>query len=238
MVSAHVSAESEILQGLSVKHGTSKSFGNAEDDNYDLLVKGDSDVYGSLTVHGKYTVAKAGVLDFGAAASGQGKNHSQITAREIVLEGDLSKPYRGPGAQLWMYNESASWRTGTLSAERMDFSRSFEVRSDRNTLLEMKGRQDGAKTEVSLGIMKVKGKMLLDGHGLVTAGNGIIFRSKTEDQGFFTAGSMTWEKGSEIWVDGNDGSAYGTVVITDVNQMALGDITVDGYDAKAGTSAT
>ena len=224
MMATAAFAESSRVDSIRTAMGESKTFGTEGKDDYDLTAYY-ADLYGSLTVHGNFTVN--GVMDVGAGAAGAQANHSFIKAKEIRL---------GNRAQIWCYNESENWREATLSADKMDFSKAFEVRSMRNTILEMKGRNDGEKTEVSLGVMWVRGGfMVIDGHGTAGDGTGIIFSSKANDQGVFRAGSMTWEKGSEINVDSN---AYGTVEITDSNQLALGDILIEELKASKGTTGS
>ena len=220
----NTTALAESVKTLSTKIGETKTYGTEGKDDYDLTAYY-ANLYGSLTVNGNLTVN--GVMQVGAANSDVDvqANHSYTKAKEIRLVGD--------NAQLWCHNESENRKEATLAADKMDFSKAYEVSTTRNTILEMKGRNDGKKTEVSLGVMKVGGGfMIIDGHGTAGAGTGIIFSSKTNDQGVFRAGSMTWEEGSEINVDDN---AYGTFEITDANQLALGVIEI-GDSRSQGTT--
>ena len=218
----NTTALAESVNSFGTKIGETKTYGTEGKDDYDLTANY-ADLYGSLTVNGNLTVN--GAMDVGAAvADAPQANHSYTKAKEIRL---------GNRAVLSCYNESENWQEATLAADKMDFSKAYEVKSMRNTILEMKGRNDGEKTEVSLGVMNVRGGfMIIDGHGTAGAGTGIVFSSKTNDQGVFRAGSMTWEEGSEINVNDN---AYGTVEITDANQLALGVIEI-GDSRSQGTT--
>ena len=208
MTSPALAEQLIVDKNLDIKQNASRVHGVEGQDDLEVIYRGSPEIYGSLTVHG--TFSWTGYLDVGAARSDDVAGSAYVTAKKLEAKSN---------AQLWVYNESENWRKATLSADEIDLSKAFTARVDKNTILKMRGRRDGEKTEVSLGVMWVRGGfMVIDGHGTAGDGTGIIFSSKTNDQGVFRAGSMTWEKGSKINVDDN---AYGTVEITDANQLAL-----------------
>ena len=223
MTSPALAEQLIVDKNLDIKQNASRVHGVEGQDDLEVIYRGSPEIYGSLTVHG--TFSWTGYLDVGAARSDDVAGSAYVTAKKLEAKSN---------AQLWVYNESENWRKATLSADEIDLSKAFTARVDKNTILKMRGRRDGEKTEVSLGVMWVRGGfMVIDGHGTAGDGTGIIFSSKTNDQGVFRAGSMTWEKGSAINVDDN---AYGTVEITDANQLALGDIVIGDLNSSQGTT--
>ena len=222
MMNTAANAKQDIRSSYDMKSDEIEEFGEEGKDDYDLIITGSPDIYGSLTVHGNFSVR--GVLDIGYGASGDGLYHSKIKAKKITT-----------GDQVWLHNNLTSLRQSTFEADEIDLSRSYRVEVARNTQLIMKGRHDGSKTKVTLGDIYVAGRITVEGHASVSNDHGIVFSATTPDQGVFSAGSMTWEDESLVIVSKN---AYGSLEATDANRMALNDIKINALTSTTGSQLT
>ena len=222
MMNTAVHAKQDVRSGLDMKSDKVYEFGEEGKDDYDLIITKGADIYGSLTVHGNFSVAHT--LDIGYGASDDSLYHSKIKAKKITT-----------GEQVWLHNNLPDLRQSTFAADEIDLSKSYRVEVDRNTLFTLKGRKDGEKTKVALGDMYVAGRITVDGLATASDDHGILFSATTPDQGVFSAGSMTWEDESVVIVSNN---AYGSLEVTDVNRMALNDIKINALTSTTGSRLT
>ena len=222
MMNTAVHAKQDVRSVLDMYAHEVYEFGEEGKDDYDLIITGGADIYGSLTVHGNFSVAHT--LDIGYGASGDSLYHSKIKAKKITT-----------GEQVWLHNNLPDLRQSTFEADEIDLSKSYRVEVNRNTLFTMKGRKDGEKTKVALGDMYVAGRITVDGLATASDDHGILFSATTPDQGVFSAGSMTWEDESVVIVSNN---AYGSLEVTNVNRMALNDIKINALTSTTGSRLT
>lgn len=222
MMNTAVHAKQDVRSVLDMHSNEVYEFGEEGKDDYDLIITGGADIYGSLTVHGNFSVAHT--LDIGYGASGDSLYHSKIKAKKITT-----------GEQVWLHNNLPDLRQSTFAADEIDLSKSYRVEVNRNTLFTMKGRKDGEKTKVALGDMYVAGRITVDGQATASDDHGIVFSATTPDQGVFSAGSMTWEDESVVIVSKN---AYGSLEVTDANRMALNDIKINALTSATGSQLT